>query len=312
MTPLFRSISCLPFLIGASFVAAPAEASIVGLGPAADYGIYTLGDYTAAGGGLQGDVAVGGNLSIGSFGLQGGIVVQGDATLGHGSISGSVQVAGTYTAPAYFPANSYSSTAGLPVDFAGLGSHLIAQSAYLASLAGTGQVNVASGNLTLVGSGAATGIEIFNLTSAQLAASTSLSIMANPGQTVIVNVSGPSASITGGMSLTGVGASHVLLNFSDAQTLTISNISVSASLLAPNAAVNFTSGNKDGTLIAGRLTSGHIGMTDTTFQGVLPSAAPPAPPATPTPEPATLAMAGTGLLLLGCRRFRRKNRAMGA
>ena len=75
---------------------------------------------------------------------------------------------------------------------------------------------------------------------------------------------------------------HVLFNFHQATSLAINSISIEGSVLAPWANVNFIGGQLNGTLISQSVMG--IGQANLSlFQGNL--------PVTPTPEPATWALA---------------------
>ena len=73
--------------------------------------------------------------------------------------------------------------------------------------------------------------------------------------TAIVNVRGNSSIFmqTGSFTLTGTNAYRVLYNFGTDTEVTIKNVGVKGSLLAPSAAVTFDNGHIDGTLVAASL-----------------------------------------------------------
>ena len=83
--------------------------------------------------------------------------------------------------------------------------------------------------------GTDTNTDYFTITSAQLAASTSLKINVATGATVIVNVNGTTDTLTGGMSITGTSISNVLFNFYNATSVSLSSIGFEGSILAPDA-----------------------------------------------------------------------------
>ena len=127
--------------------------------------------------------------------------------------------------------------------------------AYLASLPANGTTTINFNQVHLTANNPLDSYVSLNVTRAQMAAAAGagLHITAPVGATVVVNISGSADSMTNmGIFLTGVDKQHVLYNFYESNSLTLSGIGVLGTILAPLATVNF-SGAIDGTLIASNL-----------------------------------------------------------
>ncbi|HEY4311311.1 MAG TPA: choice-of-anchor A family protein [Pirellulales bacterium] len=252
---------------------------------------------------VRGNVLVNGNVSWTGPTIQGSLAVNGNASFGNsgGQINGPVDVFGTYSAPNYFPSNQNPATVTpLPFNFASVKTQLQNESNYLASLTpnGTTAINFQAVSLTATGP---QGLYVFDVTGAQLAAAANhgLSISAPSGSTVVVNVDGTADSFQSmGISLAGVDNQHVLYNFSQATSLTVNQIGIEGTILAPNAAVNFAGGQINGSLIAQSVTGqgeSHLHL----FVGNL--------PVNPIPEPSTFVLAACGLAAFaGIKAYRRR------
>jgi choice-of-anchor A domain-containing protein len=197
----------------------------------------------------------------------------------------------------------------LPINFAAQQASLLATSA--AQYSALDPTVTRSYSTLTFGSSSDTGLHVYNVSATDLAAANTFNVEGVSTATVIINVLGSVASFqNGGVSLVGgITSAHVLWNFLNATTLTISGIGVNGTVLAPKAAVTFNNGQINGSLIAATLSGSgetHIdqggnGGADTRFSGAGRS------PVSPTPEPSTLASLGTGLLFgLGVMAWRRR------
>jgi choice-of-anchor A domain-containing protein len=198
------------------------------------------------------------------------------------------------------------------IDFNALRTTLDSESLSLAALTANGEVlgtNHSSVNPSFfVLKGTSSTLNIFNITAAQFGDTNHpLDIIAPDGSTIIINVDGKTVTLGTGIyyndrqnSGDSSTNSNILFNFSNASTVTI-NGQLTASALAPFAIL---SGNSQ---MAGTFIAAAIGQTgevhNQEFTGTLPNT-----PVAATPEPASLALMGTGITALaGILRRRRKN-----
>lgn len=194
------------------------------------------------------------------------------------------------------------STGSSGIDFDSLRTTLDNKSLALAALTANGEVlgtNHSSVNPSFfVLKGTSSTLNIFNITAAQFGDTNHpLDIIAPAGSTIIINVDGKNVTLGTGIyyndqqnSGDSSANSNILFNFSDALTVTI-NGQFTASALAPFALL---SGNAQmaGTYIAAAIEqTGEVHNQE--FTGTLPN-----DPIAATPEPASLALLGTGITAL--------------
>jgi choice-of-anchor A domain-containing protein len=157
---------------------------------------------------------------------------------------------------------------GSVIDFPAARQFLQNASTTWAGLATNGTITWQRKQYTLAGS--SNTLNVFNISGANLAQATSLTINAPAGSTVLVNVDGSSLSLANfGITVRGTSQQKVLYNFAAASSLNASNLGVPGSILAPRAAVNFTNGQVNGNLLAASF-AGPATLNQQPFTGCLP------------------------------------------
>ncbi len=229
----------------------------------------------------------------------------------NGSISkGSAIAGGKATTANYSSYGTVASNVNVTsvVDFESQAALLSKNSAYWGSLTANGSSEYKWGGYLLNGTDSA--MNVFNLDAGILDAVSYLNLSVPQNSTVLFNIYGMNAGITN-MGFSGLPTiSNVIFNFVDATSLTITGVSVSGTVLAPNADVKFMNGNILGQLVAKNLATNHgTSIQGAAFNGGLPlpivhPSVDPSVPASDVPEPQTYAMAAMGLLAIGF--FRRE------
>lgn len=187
---------------------------------------------------------------------------------------------GAYTGQAYSPA-------------ADLGAISSFFSNFSTTVAGWGDTS--SGSITNQNSGAwtiaaVTGVNVFSITAAELLNAYDFNVTGASDATVYINVTGGGAQSLDSTIWTyqGVSASNVLLNYTDAVSLSMTS-SNAVNILAPGTDVEFYGGVNTGNLIVGNLSgSGQVNLGH--FNG-------PELPSNNVPEPGTILLLSTGLVV---------------
>lgn len=338
-------------MIGISSCTAASAKASVALGPAAGYSAFVFGDMTAAAD-TWGSVAVGGNANFSSGysinaatagnayalvvggnyiqkssringnmivgktaeydnpSVNGSLAAQSVRLQGGGSVSGGVFYSESYSGPSYITHTQSNHTPVVPIDFSGSESTLLRDATAWAALTANGMAVSQYSTLTLTGTSST--LDVFDITTTELAGISTirLSVPTGATPTVLVNVSGSAANIHGGIS--GFDAASTLWNFYNASAVTIGGVALTGTLMATSGKVDFQSGQVDGSIIAANLNQ-HAGaeIDAGSFAGSLPSAS--SPPTTiaagALPVPSTSALVGLGSVALAALVLQRRRTA---
>jgi choice-of-anchor A domain-containing protein len=302
--------------VGSMGVAASALASPIP-GDAAGYNVFIFGNgnFVSQNTDTMGNLAAGGNVWLMNYAVAQGIagnpsanpnparlVVGGTLTAQNGGV-GSNQAGSIYTnsTPSL---TSFTASGGVHAQnvissFTADATSYTNLSTSLHSLAANGTAVLGSGN-TLTITGTSTGLNVIDLTGANLTQSQTIDINAPVGSTVLLNVSGTSATFQNGQVVeTGVTGAAVLYNFFAATSVNLSGKDPMGSMLAPLAGVIGSNGQMHGQLIADSYGGSSLNDgTDTTqfdnvqFTGVIP---------TPLPASVWLLISALGALGVGVR-----------
>ena len=280
------------------------------------------GNFSESNDSINGSVVVGGTTTYNNPTIYGNLNGNGTINLsgGGGTVTGIVTHGSTFIQGGATIGGSATGITALPIDFAAEKAFLLNLSAaqYKASdpslvfAAPPGNYtnpyfNFAYNQIFLNATDADK--HFYNITGAQLgSANSGLVINASKDATIVFNVSGNNITIPNtGFTLTGgIQMNHILFNFLDATSITLSG-SAYGTYLAPKATITTTFGGFNGNLIANNLTGsiethvyeyGDPNKPGTLFTGNLRSSA--------VPEPASLAMLVIGGLGLGMRMKKRK------
>jgi len=269
-------------------------------GQATGFNLYTSGDLTSSNSDIEGRAAAGGNANFSSFSVNsnnvpgGGLFVKGNLTFTNGSINGDAYVGGTpsLTGVGFGGGGSLHAT-NPAIDFVTTKSFLQGLSGSLKSIGNTGTVTKPFSTLLLTG--ASSSLNVFTVSSADLAAASDINIIVPVASTVLVNVTGTSMNLPNfGYNINGsqsAGAfAKVLWNMKDVTSLGIVG-SFNGSILAPDANVVTNYGQMNGQLIVNSF-DGHLEMHQHPFEGQIDS----------VPEPASMAVLGLAALAIKRRK----------
>ena len=242
--------------------AAPVRAGNLGI--ANSFTEFSFGDSFRYGD-STGRVAVGGNATFNNFSIGSALSGGGNALVVGGELEGSQTNINGGGNASYGSKSSgtnlYFNDGGMgiqqpsPISFSSAETYLKSLSTTLENTPATDNTVVQSGGVTLMGT--STTLDVFNLSGAVLSAATGLTINVPSTATVVVNIDGTTVGMQNfGITLNnGLSESHVLYNFDQATSLTISGIQLEGSVLAPLANISFYGGQINGTMIGNEINS---------------------------------------------------------
>ncbi len=296
-----------------------AFAATIDLMTAGKYNTFIFNNFSGSSD-TQGSLAVGGNAKLDhySVGDQLNSSYSGDSLVVGGNLDysggrvyyGNISVGGKANVDSSVTnglsgSQSFNQGVGnLSVDFAAEEKYLQNLSQNLSGMTTTGSSGILWNGMQVKGDGTSD-LQIFNLDGNDLSKSTWWHALSGipDDATIVLNISGKNAKLSGGQQVLAGFSNRVLFNFYEAVNLEISGISVEGSILAPYATINNAQGVIQGNVIAKNL-SGSIQQNLNPFQGYGDD-----PPGGETPEPGTLLLLGSGLgVFLAGRRFRCKER----
>jgi len=302
-------VACSAAALGLA-MAGPSAAAIVG--DAANYNVFIFGSgsFVSQNTDTMGNLAVGGNVSLTNYSVAAGIagnpsqtpnparlVVGGTLTAQNGGVGSNQQgTIYTNTTPSLtsFTANGVKAQT-LINSFSADATQYTSLASNLGTYTANGTTSSGSGN-TLNFTGTASGLNVFTVSGSLLANSQTINISAPTGSTVLIDVSGTSATFqNGSVNESGVGAASVLYNFYQATSVSLAGSKDPlGSILAPLAGATGGYGAMHGQLIAGSY-SGNTQFDAVQFAGNL----------TPVPLPGPVWLLGSALAgLLGLARRR--------
>lgn len=280
----------LRHLLSAAGVMALLAVTPVQAGPLGDFNVLVFGDFSAPSSDVEGRLYAGGDVSLSSYSvgdkltgpLVGGdsLVVGGDLTFSSGAVyNGNVAVggsaAGADSSVRWGLINGGQTLtdnlgSNLPVDFSVEENRLSQISEVLAAQSDTGTSEYKWSQLFLSGNGSA-GRQVFSVDAADLGAASNI-VVDNiaDGVEVVVNVSGETASMSGGMDqFFSNNRENILFNFFEAETLSLSNIGVQGSILAVDADITTGWGVVWGQVVA-ESWNGPMQVNEAPFEGTVP------------------------------------------
>jgi choice-of-anchor A domain-containing protein len=315
MTNLVKTALALAALVLGSL--GSAQAGVLDLsGAVGNANVFSFTDFSAPYATVQGAIMAGRDVTLTSYSVNQNnqdaygrysLVVGGHLNFSNGSIfNGDVYAAGGVTYPEWGAPlsdgyHTYGGTA--PVNMVELSSSLTKTSAQLAALAPTSTASQTGSQIFLTGSKNA--VEVISVDAAMMNTASDF-VLSNfaTDATIIVNVTGNSATIQGGYQQ--FGNYNVLFNFVGTKELNIGT-GAAISILAPTASVLNGSGHIDGTVVVNSWNSGVTIKSGNAFAATNIAAL-----ATAVPEPGNYAMllAGLGLIVFTGRRRQKPSLAL--
>ncbi len=243
--------------VKASFTAQ--GAAILDLGLAADYNLFVLHNINQPSSDTEGKMAVANNAELSNYSVgdklasnSGDVLIVGrKLTYTSGRVYGDVAF-GNFIDTTHWNLADGTIRQDSPIDFTTASLYLNNLSSQISALEPNGNVTFEYGHVAL--SGTNPDVNRFNVDGNLITQCNDFSIDVPENSVVIVNVSGKKITWKGGFELYGVTNSNVIINFYEAKKLNISQIGISASILAPKASLDFATGLISGQVIAYNVT----------------------------------------------------------
>jgi LruC domain-containing protein/choice-of-anchor A domain-containing protein len=248
---------CLAMAVLMLALCAAAHAqTCVGLGQAAPYNVFVLGDMSGMDSDTEGSIAVGGNLSLYNYSIGAllpqspkpqALTVRGSVNFINGAIWGNATVGEDFVTYQAGFANGSLAPAGtpLPVDFASAADELNSLSTSLAALPQTGTLDDYYSNITMTGTDPS--LNVFTLNTDWIGR---LVIDAPEGSVVLINARGNNYWLAN-FGVSFVRPITLIYNFPDSTWLGFDAIDPRGTILAPRAQLYFANGAIDGQVIVG-------------------------------------------------------------
>ena len=278
--------------------------SLHDVGPATPYSLHTGGDAYLTGAYNNGGIEAGGDVVISGASIDGSISSGGDVSNPRGrggTVSGDVNAAGTVHLDRRVTVSG-TSQSGVPynptINHTLISDFFLNNSQFVGSQTDTTAAGSRWGQLLFT---LDPGINVANVTSAQLDSAWGVRITGPSDATLLINVTDTDVSFN---SLVwnyqgGIDSSNVLLNLPDATSFQFTGWH-EVNILAPLAATTFQNGTLVGQLVAGNLQGGgQVNLGG--FTGNLPT--------TDVPEVSTIALLISGIVTAAVARRRQKRQA---
>ena len=254
--------------------------SAFNIGSASDYNVFVLDDMYQPTADVEGKIAVGNNANFENFSI--GYDIRNNTN------NGAVLVSGynlTYLSGDVYGGDvTYVHETNLPDSNVGIINGTIRQDTlvnfeeaedYLLSLSNTLKEYSVNGTTEftytqLAMTGTNPFLNVFKVNADTLSMATEVVISVPNGSVVLVNIGGDNIDWHGGLVVSGTDISNVMYNFYDADNITIHQIDVTGTILAPKAHINFISGVQNGQMIAKSL-EGTAQYNNVPFVGLVPS-----------------------------------------
>ncbi len=251
--------------------------SALDLGPASDFNVFILKDINQPSADTEGKMAVGRNAELNNYSIGDKLTTFGEDVLIVGNnltyhsgrvFQGNVVYGNSTNLPVNVTSVDGTISQGMPIDFTAAETYLKNLSTQLAAMTVNGTTTYEWSTLSLNGTDPF--MNVFEVKGSEMTSATDFRVSVPNGAVALINVKGNNIVWNGGLNISGTDKSNVMFNFYNAGKITISNIDVRGSILAPNARIKFISGVQNGQMIA-KFLEGSAQFNNTKFIGNIPA-----------------------------------------